>query len=255
VFALGHAALRPEGWWTAALLASGAPAVLSCFHVTTTRRSGRVPATFTLHRVRSLTPDEVIVHRGFPCTTVLRTIVDLADLLPLRDVQRLIESADALGMLDAAGLVAAADRAVGRRGRGKLIRASIAYRPRPRGTRSELEARFVDLCRRHRLPAPLVNTWVDGKMVDFAWPSATLIVETDGWEHHRSRGAFGRDRTRDADLAVAGWQVLRFTWAEVDVEPRRVVAKIRAIMARRVAQASPDEDQPTRSRGRRDRWA
>src|SRR4051794_8646469 len=121
VFALGHAALRPEGWWTGALLAAGPPAVLSHFtaaelwgldaprraevHVTTTRRSGRMPPSFTLHRVRGLAADEVAVRRGFGCTTVIRTIVDLADMLALRDVARLIESAEVAGALDAGALL------------------------------------------------------------------------------------------------------------------------------------------------------
>jgi very-short-patch-repair endonuclease len=47
---------------------------------------------------------------------------------------------------------------------------------------------------------------------DFCWPTHHLIVETDGWETHRTRAAFQADRRRDAALQAAGCKVLRFTW-------------------------------------------
>jgi very-short-patch-repair endonuclease len=39
---------------------------------------------------------------------------------------------------------------------------------------------MLALCCRHSLSQPAVNTTVDGYEVDFAWPDARLIVETDG---------------------------------------------------------------------------
>ena len=43
-----------------------------------------------------------------------------------------------------------------------------------------------------------------------------MIVETDGWETHRTRQAFRDDRAKDAALTASGYRVLRFT---TDDEP------------------------------------
>ena len=42
-----------------------------------------------------------------------------------------------------------------------------------------------------------------------------LVVEIDGAEFHTSREAFEEDRRRDAGLRVAGYRVLRFSYAQV----------------------------------------
>jgi very-short-patch-repair endonuclease len=102
----------------------------------------------------------------------------------------------------------------------------------PDHTRSELEAKFLAVCRRHRLPVPEVNVRVDGFVVDFLWRAEQLIVELDGWESHRTRSAFEADRARDARLKVCGHDVVRFTWHQVSGEAREVAAVIRALLRR-----------------------
>jgi very-short-patch-repair endonuclease len=81
-------------------------------------------------------------------------------------------------------------------------------------TRSDLEARFIAVIRRRRLPQPEVNARVDRFVVDFLWAEPRLIVEVDGWESHRTRSAFEEDRARDARLKLLGSDVLRFTWSD-----------------------------------------
>ncbi|HSF03563.1 MAG TPA: hypothetical protein VLA62_11155 [Solirubrobacterales bacterium] len=67
--------------------------------------------------------------------------------------------------------------------------------------RSELEGRFVRLCRRYRLPPPEANVWMtvagEEMQVDFLWRNYRVIVEVDGFATHRTRQAFQRDRRRD----------------------------------------------------------
>ena len=84
-------------------------------------------------------------------------------------------------------------------------------------TRSELEELFLQLCDDHGLPRPETNPRGAQRVeVDFAWRDArALIVEVDGYAHHRSPAAFERDRERDVILTVAGWQVMRFTHAQI----------------------------------------
>jgi very-short-patch-repair endonuclease len=99
----------------------------------------------------------------------------------------------------------------------------------PDGTRSELEERFLRLCRRHRIPKPEVNARVGPFLVDFLWRDARLIVETDGYRFHRGRQAFEGDRARDAELKLLGNDVLRFTYTQITREPLRVARTLRAL--------------------------
>jgi very-short-patch-repair endonuclease len=67
-----------------------------------------------------------------------------------------------------------------------------------------------------------MNALVAGHEVDFHWPEAGLMVETDGGETHATRAAFERDRARDARLTALGWRVVHFTYRQVAAEPGRV---------------------------------
>ena len=62
---------------------------------------------------------------------------------------------------------------------------------------------------------------------DFYWPAHDLIVETDGWEAHRTLAAFRSDRAKDAALTAAGYKVLRFTW---DVDDATILRRLRAVL-------------------------
>jgi len=97
-------------------------------------------------------------------------------------------------------------------------------------TRSELEERFLELCRDHGLPRPRVNHHVEGRERDFVFPGHRLVVETDGWRHHHSREAFEQDRLRDAELARAGYRTLRFTHRRLAEAPGEVAATVGAVL-------------------------
>ena len=55
-------------------------------------------------------------------------------------------------------------------------------------------------------------------------PTHHLVVETDGWDTHRTRQAFEDDRAKDAALTAAGYTVVRFTWRQLEDRPRWVAA-------------------------------
>jgi very-short-patch-repair endonuclease len=101
----------------------------------------------------------------------------------------------------------------------------------PALTRSRLERRFLRLCRRHRLPEPEVNVYVGPHEVDFLWRRRNLVVETDGYASHRGRQAFEDDRTKDAELRVAGFTVVRFTYRQVVERWEWVEESVRALLA------------------------
>ena len=90
----------------------------------------------------------------------------------------------------------------------------------------------MGLIRHHRLPQPEVNVRIDRYEVDFLWRDQCLIVEVDGWESHQTRSAFEEDRARDARLKTLGYEVLRFTWRQVENEARSVAGTVRALLTR-----------------------
>jgi very-short-patch-repair endonuclease len=231
VYAVGHAVLRREGRWQAAVLACGEGAVLS--HVSaathwgllqtgaslidvTARRARHGTAGIRLHRSRSLIARDCTNHQGIPTTTVPRTLLDLAATLPAHRLERALAQAERLQLYDHRAIEDVITTANGHRGRALLAHATARE---PKLTRSELEAWFLNLIREIELPEPAVNVTLTAPdhprlEVDFCWPSHRLIVELDGWETHRTRAAFEDDRRRDAALQAIGWRVLRFTWRE-----------------------------------------
>jgi very-short-patch-repair endonuclease len=98
-------------------------------------------------------------------------------------------------------------------------------------TRSELERTFLQLCRRHRLPKPLVNTRIGPFTVDFFWPAAGLVVETDAYATHQGRQAFEDDRARELYLHAQGLILRRFTDAQIYGQPAAVMHSVKQALA------------------------
>jgi very-short-patch-repair endonuclease len=152
-------------------------------------------------------------------TTVPRTLLDLAAVLPPHQVARAINEAEVQRLADPVPLVALLARYPRRRGvavaRAVLDEASIGSTI----TRSELEEGFHAFLIHHDLPRPEVNANVriGDRLIecDFAWPAQGLIAELDGHAFHVTTAAYERDRARDRALSVAGWRVVRITWRQL----------------------------------------
>jgi very-short-patch-repair endonuclease len=252
VYAVGHRVLSPDGYRMAAVLASGAGAVLSHrsaaaawgirptdrarIDVTVPSQAGRMgPPKVELHRVRRLDPRDVTRLRNVAITTPARTLVDLASVLAPHALERSVNQAEVIQLLDVTAVRAAIERAPNRKGT-RHLEASLSM-PSPGPTKSELEDSFLALCRRADLPTPRLNVHVDAGgclyEVDALWPDARLIAELDGGAAHRTAKAFEDDRARDAALAARGYLVVRFTWQRITHEPRVVAAQLRRILALR----------------------
>jgi very-short-patch-repair endonuclease len=241
--------LTRQGWWMAAVLASGPEALLShhtaaalwglrgysggVIHVTVPHKS---TSTKRIRRHFSIVPeDERSIEDGIPATSVHRTIFDLAPAVSVDDVVAMIKEAEYLQRWDRLSLPDLLERYPGRRGSRKLRFALRRLQEEPPGRkRSKLEERFAPFLRRHRLPLPHFNDWIllDAKRyrVDCHWPALRLIVELDGWEGHSSRSAFQDDRSRDRRLKVAGFSVLHITWIQLDVEPEALASDLRRLL-------------------------
>lgn len=174
---------------------------------------------------------------GIPCTSLARTLLDLADVVSQRELERACDQAEVLQLFDLHALEDVLERARGRRGVRALRAALTGQATATTLTRSELEEGLLELCRAARLPAPQLNAWIaldgGGLEADFLWREQRLIVETDGRQVHTTSQAFERDRRRDQRLVLAGWRVVRFTWRQVVREPAIVEATIRALLRER----------------------
>jgi hypothetical protein len=118
VFAVGHVRLTWRGRLWAAVWACGGPDVAAASHrsaaavwdllatpsgaidVTTARH--RAPAAgIRIHRARSMPDFNLDADDGLPVTTVARTLIDLADVLDARRLERVCHRAEHLRLLDA----------------------------------------------------------------------------------------------------------------------------------------------------------
>jgi very-short-patch-repair endonuclease len=168
--------------------------------------SGRARrAGIRLYRRRWLSQSEVTSHRGIPVTTPARTLADLRRTVAPALYRRAVRQAEVKGM------------------RTDLEQRSVA-------TRSELEDRFLALCRKHRLPPPEVNVQIGRYEVDFLWRPQQVIAETDGYRYHRGNQAFEDDHDRDLDLRAQGYDVHRFTYRQVTDQSPRVAAAVRSAL-------------------------
>jgi very-short-patch-repair endonuclease len=69
------------------------------------------------------------------------------------------------------------------------------------------------------------------RFLDIAFPASLLALEIDGRLHETDRSIFESDRHRQNALVLAGWRVLRFTWAMLRDDPDGVVETVRAALA------------------------
>ncbi len=58
------------------------------------------------------------------------------------------------------------------------------------------------------------------------WREQGVVVEVDGFAFHSARGAYERDRIRDARLVASGIRVLRVTWRRLTAKPHAGVADL-----------------------------
>jgi very-short-patch-repair endonuclease len=252
VYAVGHTVLSREGRWMAAVLASGPDVALSHWSAAALwgiRLNSRTRVDVTVpHATRSsaairrhvsdVPTDERTVVEGIPVTSVPRTVLDLAATQPAAVVEAMLREVEFRQLWDRLSLADLVDRYPGRRGVRKVRQALELVRDVPAGRfRSPLEERFAVFLDRNRLPRPLFNDWIAlGErrfQVDCHWPKGKLLIELDGWQAHGGRRAFRRDRQRDRLLAAAGYTVVRITSAQLEDEPERLAADLRALFRHR----------------------
>jgi very-short-patch-repair endonuclease len=228
VYAVGHRPRTHAARWMAATLACDADLShhsAGALHelpisdngltrVTTSGRARR--AGIDAHRAH-LHPRDRTVRQGIPVTTVARTLADLARILDDQSLHRVIREAQFSDRFDDDRVRDALTRRPSRR--------LAAYLDDPTVTQTDLEDRFLRICRRYRIPMPVTQHGARPR-VDFAWPDRNLVVEVDGWQAHRTRVAFQDDRSNTNRLQLAGNIVLRYTWDDVRIRHAEVAGQL-----------------------------
>lgn len=144
VYAVGHQSLTRGARLRAALLACGEGAVIShataaAFYrlfdewphfvdVTVPVQAGRKIDGIRCRRCRYPEPDEVEMRHGISVTTLARTLVDLAGILDLTVLRKVVGRAAIRRKLDLQAIDSAIYNAKGRRGLKKLELALLPYR-------------------------------------------------------------------------------------------------------------------------------
>jgi very-short-patch-repair endonuclease len=242
VYAVGRPQLTRNGVLIAAVLSCGPDAALSHEPAGEVlgirkRRVGPIDVTvpgprraakgIRLHR-SLLQAGDVVRFHGIPVTSVVRTLLDLAQRLSPNELEATVNEADKLDLIDPERLRTALDKRGGQHGVTALRALLDRHTLTP--TDSELERRFLPIARRAGLPPPLTQREVNGFRVDFYWPDLGLIVETDGLRYHRTPAQQARDRRRDQAHAAAGLTAVRFTHEQIARETDHVEAILVAVV-------------------------
>lgn len=244
--------LKREAHWMAAVLAAGAGAVLShrnagALHgllinnrtqveVTAPGRGTRRRRGIDMHRATRLTPADVTVVDNIPCTTVARTLLDLADVVNRRRLERAFDQAEVEEVLDMRAIDDQLRRNPTRAAAGKVRALLEEHYIGSTPTESEIEEGFLALCRRFGLPQPEVQQWLllpDGGppiRADFLWREQRVVVETDGDKYHGTAQRSRRDARRDQRLTVHGFKPIRTGWRQIFRRPAELEATLRALL-------------------------
>jgi hypothetical protein len=240
VYSIGHAGLTQRARWMAAVLAGGNEAVLShrsagalwgicpggeTPELTVARRNRRDTPGIVVHANR-IRPGDTLLVDGIRVTRVARTLLDLAEVLPLDQLVEAIDRATALRHLRPRLMSSMMRRSPGRRGLKPLRQALMVTRPQDVLTRSELERRAIGLLATTNLPRPEVNVRLHGRERDLLWRPQRIVVELDGRDHHDKE----KDTRRDTDLLALGYVTVRITWRQVVNDPHWVVDRLTTVL-------------------------
>lgn len=241
VYAVGHVPWTRLSTFAAAVLALGPLARLSHtsagalweivrgsvqIHVVVPTAAGLQRRDGIIVHRQALPDAHCATHHRIPCTNLLRTLLDLAAVLPIRPLGAAFEEAQVTHALRPEVLAAEVLSRRGHRGTGKL-KTILEDAVDPAGVRSILELRFLRMCAAQGLERPLVNEPIGVWTPDFLWERQMVVVETDGVVFHRTPAKRRRDDEKDAALTALGFTVIRLRWSDVVERPFETAARIR----------------------------
>jgi len=181
-----------------------------------------------------LDPGDTVGVAGLPVTTLPRTAFDVARWA---EPDEAVVTVDAILNLGRVSLEEISTYPARRATWPGALRARNVLRLAARGAESPMETRLRLLLVRSGLPTPVLQHRLEddrGSVVarlDLAYIAQRLGVEYDGEQHFEPRAA-RRDLRRQNALRSLGWTLLRFDSDDVLHHPGRLVAQVRAALAR-----------------------
>jgi very-short-patch-repair endonuclease len=176
---------------------------------------------------------------GVPCTSVARTVVDLARCSTF--IQAVVVADNALH--DGKATKTQLQQVLAQCARWPGIQnARQAVEFSDWRSESVLESAARVIFHEHGLARPELQVWIGSEQdpnigrVDFYWPEHRTIAEADGKSKYQGQATAQelavRQLRRDTRLREAGFEVVHFTWAEIFYQPEKVIARILAAFAR-----------------------
>ena len=170
---------------------------------------------------------EITSRRGFPATTALRTVIDLARRPPLVEAVVLADMALHAELVRLPELQRYVDAHVGAKGIVAMRRVLSLAEPK---SESPMESRLRLVIVSRGLLRPEAQTEIrdaNGRLlgrIDLYYPQARLGIEYDG-DHHHDRLA--DDDRRQNDLHLGDVRLLRYTKSDVYGDPDRIEMQVR----------------------------
>jgi hypothetical protein len=159
--------------------------------------------------------------RGIPCTTVPRTLLDLARMVGHRTLARSVREAVRLELTTVHELFDSVGRHHRRRGTRHLAAVLARYAGLPiERARSGAEVRAMEILRNAGRSLPRLNYRIAGEEADLSWGDVRVIVEIDGGPFHLD---VGEDARKQAAWEGAGWAVRRLTSDDIYEHPERLL--------------------------------
>lgn len=188
------------------------------------------------HRVDELSDDELEQLRGFPVTSVPRTLLDLSAVLSAPALRRVTDKALQRKRTTVEVLGTALREAGRRKGLKKLWALHERYVGGDGPAESELEQLVYDCLESAGLPRPVRQRVVraEGRVrrLDLCYPVERVVIEADGFATHSSPEAFEADRVRNNALLAEGYRVLHWTWQALRQRPAPLVEQLAAVLGR-----------------------
>ena len=197
-------------------------------------RGSRKGRPGVLVHIAALPAEHVVSHRGVRLTSVPRTVIDLARVLPFGEGVAVADSALHAGLTtksELAAVIADCTRWPGLQ-RAREVTAFSDAR-----SESVLESLSRAVFHQAGLPPPDLQVWVgdDGEIIgraDFLWRRYRTIGEADGALKYQTPARARAQLERDARLRAAGYEVVHFTWPQITRAPAQVVDSIRVAFSR-----------------------
>jgi hypothetical protein len=179
------------------------------------------------HRTREIEPGDATTWRGVPVTTIPRTLVDLAAVLPSDELARACHEAEVRYRVTPPAIEAVLGRRKNSPGARQLRQVLWGEIP---VSLSRLEAAFIAAVREAGLPIPETNRPAGGRRVDCRWPDQRVTVELDSYRFHNTRHAWELDRQREREARARGDDFRRYSWADVSENPGPMLADLRSLL-------------------------